>query len=229
MTKHYLIIGASRGIGFAVAQHLATSDHKISTASRTACSIGTWISADVTTDTGIDAIASSIASEPLDALLYLGGCWEATAFSDEYNFLSCSRKETRAVIATNLIAPILIVQALAPSLAATANSKIILMGSESGLDHAAPREVAYCASKFGLRGVAQSLTVAFSAHDIGVTLINPGDVATPEVLTDIEAGRMKSQGLIQLSQIFDSIDLILSCSNDAIPDEINLIPHRRRD
>lgn len=224
MVKHYLIIGASRGIGLAVAQHLASSANRVTTASRTPCSIGSWIKADVTTDDGIDAIKNSIGSEPLDALMFLGGCWEETAFTDDYSFLKSPRSETRNIISTNLVAPILIAQALATNLAAAENARFILMGSESGLDNAAPREVAYCASKFGLRGVAQSLTVAFQHDNIGVTLINPGDVATPEVLADIDAGRMKTRGLIPLSDIINSIDRVLSTSPETVPSEINLMP-----
>jgi 3-oxoacyl-[acyl-carrier protein] reductase len=228
MRKHYLIIGASRGIGLAVAQHVALLANRVTTVSRTPCSIGSWIKADVTTDDGIDAIKNSIGSEPLDALMYLGGCWEETAFTDDYSFLKSSRSETRNIISTNLIAPILIAQAFAPNLAAAENARVILMGSESGLDNAAPKEVAYCASKFGLRGVAQSLAVAFQPDQIGVTLINPGDVATPEVLADIDACSMKTQGLIPLSDIIKSIDLVLSSSPNTVPSEINLIPQKKR-
>jgi NAD(P)-dependent dehydrogenase (short-subunit alcohol dehydrogenase family) len=156
--------------------------------------------------------------------MFLGGCWEETAFTDDYSFLKSPRSETRNIISTNLVAPILIAQALATNLAAAENARFILMGSESGLDNAAPREVAYCASKFGLRGVAQSLTVAFQHDNIGVTLINPGDVATPEVLADIEAGRMKNHGLIALSEVIKSIDMALSAPPNKVPGEINLIP-----
>ena len=228
MEKHYLIIGASRGIGLAVAQHFASSASRVTTASRTPCSIGSWIKADVTTDDGIDAIQNSVGNEPLDALMYLGGCWEETAFTDDYNFLKSPRSETRNIITTNLVAPILIAQALATNLAAAENARIILMGSESGLDNAAPKEVAYCASKFGLRGVAQSLTVAFQPYKVGVTLINPSDVATPEVLADIDAGRMKTHSLIPLSDIINSIDRVLSTSLETVPGEINLIPLQTR-
>lgn len=224
MRKHYLIVGASRGIGFAVAEHLATTIHRISTASRSHCPIGNWIEADVTTDAGIKSIAESVGNEPLHALMYLGGCWESGAFTGDYHFLASSANETRNVINTNLVAPILIAQALTPNLAKAASARVILMGSESGLDNRASPEVAYSASKFGLRGVAQALTIEYEHSAISVSLINPGDVATPEVLADIDAGRMKTHGLIPLSAVIESIDTILQAPCEAVPGEINLIP-----
>jgi 3-oxoacyl-[acyl-carrier protein] reductase len=53
--------------------------------------------------------------------------------------------------------------------------------------------VANTASKFGLRGAAQAFKLALRDYKIGVTVINPGNVATEEVATDIEQGRFSHQ------------------------------------
>src|SRR5690606_25717321 len=78
----------------------------------------------------------------------------------------------------NLSSAILSVQALLPNLRLSDNPKIILIGSTSGLDNVQDREVAYVASKFGLRGAAHALRESLRAERIAVTCINPGYIAT---------------------------------------------------
>jgi 3-oxoacyl-[acyl-carrier protein] reductase len=56
------------------------------------------------------------------------------------------------------------------------------------MDNHSPQEVAYTASKVGLRGVSQSLAIAFRLLNIGVSIINPGYVGTPEAQNDIASG-----------------------------------------
>jgi 3-oxoacyl-[acyl-carrier protein] reductase len=222
MKGTYLIVGASRGIGAAVAEHLAIKVDKLLTASRSNSSWGDWVSADVTTDQGIDAIKAHVGDKPLNGLLYLGGVWEENAFTDDYDFLASTRGETRNVIAVNLTAPILLAQALAPNLAKVSDPRIILMGSTSGLECSEPREIATGASKFGLRGAALSLQAALEHLNVGVTLINPEDVATEEVLGDIAKGLSPPQELIPMADIIRTIDYVLETSPASTPREINV-------
>ena len=223
MAGRYLIVGASRGLGAAVAERLAVGAGKLFTASRTPAAHGTWIEADVSSDTGIDAIASAVGTEPLDALLFLGGTWESGAFTETYDFLSSPRSETRNVIAVNLIAPILLVQSLAGNLAQASNPRVVFIGALSGLDNAATAEVANTASKFGLRGAAQALARALRPQGIGVTVINPGNVATPEVLEDIACGAFGDQTPIPIGDLTRTLDYLLSLSADTVPQDINLV------
>lgn len=59
------------------------------------------------------------------------------------------------LLSVNLLAPILLVQALLPMM--TPGERVIFVGSTSGLDNFGCPEVANTASKFGLRGAAQAL------------------------------------------------------------------------
>lgn len=222
MPRTCLVVGASRGIGAAVAAHMAAQGAQVLSASRTPSATGTWIAADVATDAGLDAIAAAVGERPLDSLLYMGGIWEEGAFTAEYDFLGRPRAETRAVIAVNLTAPILLAQALAANLARAPDPRIVMIGSTSGLDRFAPVEVANTASKFGLRGAAQALATALRPQRIGVTLINPGNIATPEVLADIARGDFDPQEPIPMADILHSIDYALGCSPASAPEEINL-------
>lgn len=222
----YLIVGASRGLGAAVAAHLAPRVDRLFTASRTHAAQGTWIQADVATDEGLDALRAAVGDGPLDGLLFLGGTWEQDAFTKDYDFARSPRAETRAVIAVNLIAPILLTQGLADNLALAPNPRVVFIGALSGLDNAATVEVANTASKFGLRGAAQALALALRPQGIGVTVVNPGNLATPEVLEDIAGGAFGAQVPIPLEDLLRTLDYLLSLSADAVPQDINLMQKR---
>lgn len=221
--KTCLVVGASRGIGAAVAQHLDAAGHRIVAVSRTRSSIGEWIQADVGTAEGILTVLRGLDGRPLDALLFLGGVWEQHAFTDEYDFLASSDAETRHVIAVNLVAPIELTRGLYPNLRAGSNPRAVFMGSLSGLELGISPEVANAAAKFGLRGAAHALRRALRGSGIGCTVINPGNVATEEVLADIAAGRFPAQQAIPLIDICTAIAWVLGCSPEVDVGEITLM------
>lgn len=221
-----LVVGASRGIGAAGASHLVGAGHEVIAVSRSPSAHGRWVQADVATDSGLDQVVAGVGPGPLDALLYLGGTWERGAFTADYDFAASPRDETRAVLAVNLTAPILLAQALANRLAAAPNPRIILIGALSGRANAATVEVANTAAKFGLSGAAQALTIALRPQGIGVTVINPGYVATPEVEADIADGRFGDQAPIPMADLMATIDFVLAQSALAVPVTIDLAQKR---
>lgn len=222
MTKTILVIGASRGIGAAVAEHCAQAGHRVWAVSRTPPDVGQWIQADIATPDGIRQIANALTGVPIDALLFMGGVWEEGAFTSTYDFEVSPDAETRHVLAVNAIAPIEITKQIAPCLQKTENPRAIYIGALTGLDHCPSVEVANTASKFALRGAVQSLRLAFQSKNIGFTVINPGNIATAEVLDDIQAGRFAPQTAIPLSDVISAIDWVLSLSSAVDVGEINL-------
>ncbi|MEM8782621.1 MAG: SDR family oxidoreductase [Planctomycetota bacterium] len=215
-------MGASRGLGAAVAQHLSARGDHVLAVSRSPAIAGDWIQADVAEDAGLDTIVETIAGRDLDGVLYMGGTWERGAFTDEYDFLNSPRAETRHVIEVNLTAAILLVQALATNLQKAENPKVLLMGSMSGLPHTATREVANTAAMFGLQGAAEALQLALRKAKIGVSVINPGNMATPEVEQDIAEDRIGPQTPIALVELLRTVDYLLETGPTAVPTVINL-------
>ncbi|MEM8836833.1 MAG: SDR family oxidoreductase [Pseudomonadota bacterium] len=222
----YLVIGASRGIGGAVAAHLAAEGADLYSVSRSASEAGTWIEADVGSVEGINKVAAALGERTLDALLFLGGVWEKGAFTEDYDFLEATTEETLQMIAVNLTGPILLAQRLAKNLAQSQNGRIVLMGSMSGLPNTATREVANSAAKFGLQGAAEALNLSLREHGIAVTVINPDNVATPEVEEDIATGLFGDQVPIPMADITRTIDYILGVSLHAVPTSISLCQTR---
>ena len=220
--QQVLVAGASRGIGAAVAEHLVSQTDKLICVSRTPATYGRWIEADLSTKSGIDLVVDAIANSPLDALLYMGGTWETEAFTSQYSFEQCSDEDIERVINVNLLAPIRLVKSLLPSLRQANNPKIIFMGALSGLDNFPAREVANSASKFGLRGVVHALREELRPEKIGITVINPGNIGTPEVLEDLRRSGQPDTNAIPLTDLLNVIDCILSLSRSTCIKEIQM-------
>lgn len=222
MVTTYLIVGASRGIGASVAAHLADKGAVVLSVSRSPSPIGEWIQADIGTVDGVTRVLKAVGDRTLNGLLFLGGIWEDGAFTGRYSFLDSAVEETLQVIAVNLTAPILLAQGLAQNLTRAESARIVLMGSMSGLPNTESPEVANTASKFGLQGAAEALNVSLRPMGIATTVINPGNVATPEVERDIADGSFGEQVPIPMDDMMKTIDYVLSLSTASTPTAIAL-------
>ena len=96
------------------------------------------------------------------------------------------------------------------------------MGALSGLDNFPAREVANSASKFGLRGVVHALREELREDKIAVTVINPGNIATPEVLSDLKEAGESEENAIPLQDLLQVIDCVLSLSRSTCMKEIQI-------
>jgi len=226
MIRSMLIAGGSRGLSLAYAAHVAPRIPDLACAARGPAPHGTWLCADLATEEGIAAITAHYADRPLDALVFAGGTWEDGAFTDAYDFATAVPEEAARVIAVNLVAPIRLVQALLPAFARAGAPRAVFVGALSGLDNAATREVANSASKSGLRGAVQAMRRELGARGIGFTVLNPGNVATPEVEADIAEGRFGPQRPIPVGDFCAAVDFVLSLSPDSVVTEINLAQMR---
>ncbi len=208
-----VIMGASSGIGKAVAQYLEPKVTELVTISRSPSAYGRWIRTDVSQFQDIQKIKEQLNNASVDALLYLGGTWEKYAFTEAYNFEASPDEELRKVLDVNLLGPIRLIQALLPNLRRSDNARIVLMGA---LVRDYPsKEVANTASKFGLNGVVNALRKSdvFKKNRIGITVIHPGDVATPEVLKDLQQAGKPMDHAIPLDDMCTMIHCLLSLSN----------------
>lgn len=214
--RRTLILGASRGLGYALAEHLAhTGDELLLVARQPArgsvLSHATWIATDLSNSAGAsDTIANAVGTQPLDAIIANVGIWEAGAFADTYSFERTSDEETARIMTVNVTTTLMLVRRLLPNLRASENPKIIVIGSVSGLENSGTKEVAFAASNFAKRGMVHALRESLRADRIGVTIIEPGYMATPEVLADL--GSEQSHRAIPLQDIATLVEAVLKMS-----------------
>jgi len=223
MKKRMLIIGASRGIGAEMTKHFSNSEYDVIGVSRSPAIECEWINADISTPDGIQYLITQLGQMPIDALLFSGGVWEEHGFMENFDFRKTNDHETRHIMSVNLMAPIEITKGIAKNLSLALNPRAIYLGALSGIEQRASSQVAYSASKFGLRGAIQALRMALKEERIGFTVINPGNVATEEVLMDIQEGRLKGQTPIPVSDIISATEWILSLSHTVEVGDINLM------
>jgi NAD(P)-dependent dehydrogenase (short-subunit alcohol dehydrogenase family) len=179
-----IVTGASSGIGRATAIRFGKSGWTVVLAARRAQELAAVaaeipdavaVPTDLRDPAGITALVDrAAATGRIDALINnagLGGA--ASVLTDD--------ETVEAMIDVNLLAPIRLMRAAVPVMRAQGHGAIVNIGSVAG-------EIGisgtYSATKFALRGLTDSVRRELKGTGIGVTLIEPGHIATP-----LNAGR----------------------------------------
>jgi NADP-dependent 3-hydroxy acid dehydrogenase YdfG len=137
-----------------------------------------------------------------------------------------SPQQIRELIDTNLTGQIMLAREFIPQIKSGDSGDMIFMGSEAALS-GGKRGAVYCATKFGLRGLAQSLREECAGSGVRVGIINPGMVETEFFSElDFQPGAAESDHL-QPDDVAEAVWLMLSARSGAVIDEINLSPQQR--
>lgn len=228
----FLIIGGSRGIGEGFSLGLPDEGDRVWLVSRSRPAAldeddgvqREWLELDVAEPGSGEEIAAWIGSEVLDVVIYNAGIWESGGFEPEYDFDQAAEDESWHIIEVNLGAAITCIQAVLPHLRRSEKGRIILIGSAAGLENTGLLEVAYTASKFGVRGLAQALRENLRWDRIGVTCINPGEVANEIPYADGPEAALEAyeNARIPIQDIVDLVRCVIDLSPAACVKEINI-------
>ena len=90
-----------------------------------------------------------------------------------------SGEDYRRMMDTNLNGAYYLTQAFLPGMRRAKNGTIVHIGSDAGLQASAKSGPGYVMSKFGLRGLTQSINAEERANGIRACSILPGDIDTP--------------------------------------------------
>jgi short-subunit dehydrogenase len=129
--------------------------------------------ADLSDRSAVEAVAARVLSEhPAIGLLVNNA---GIALGGRFDQVSIDQFEQ--VMNVNFRAPMLLTHALLPALTATPGGHLVNVSSLFGLI-APPGQSAYCASKFALRGLSESLRSELIDNGVGVTTVHPGGIKT---------------------------------------------------
>ncbi|QER38291.1 SDR family oxidoreductase [Acinetobacter suaedae] len=224
--KTFLIYGVSKGLGKAIVQAVPKPTDTIYGVSRTQpqkIPNLNWICTDLSkSEQAVSDVKTAIGQQKVDVLIYNVGIWEQQAFSENYNFADVSAAEINQIINTNIITCIQSIQSLLENLKRSDNAKIILIGSTWGVDNHNGKELVFSATKFALRGIAQSLREILREHLIGVSVLNLGYLASEYEIDEPTQDVLEETkfSLIPLSDVIQAIHFIISTSKASCVKEI---------
>src|SRR5580765_1376301 len=167
-----LITGAAGGIGMATAQVLANRGHSVIATDISALSGLEGIHAHVLDVTSDDSVARCLKEVgPLDAIVNNAGIFGQGPVE------SYPLDRIRQLFETNTLGALRVIQAVLPAWRKRGSGVIVNVSSVSGRV-SSPLEAAYCASKFALEALTESLHLEVRHFGIRSVLIEPGAIAT---------------------------------------------------
>lgn len=222
MCRRVLVTGASSGIGQAITEKLLTNGNQV------------WgISRRLQKKTHPHFHPHSIDLSDLDKLGE-----KLTPFTDVDavicnagrghfgNLEEFSLRQIRSLIDLNFLSHVYLIKTLLPSLKKQMRADIIFIGSEASLVGKQKGSI-YCASKFALRGFAQSLRDECSRSSVQVSMIQPGMVRTPFYDTlKFHPGEEETHAILP-EDIAEMTNLILKMRFGTVCNEIVLSPMKK--
>jgi len=134
-----------------------------------------------------------------------------------------SLADMELVMNTNFLSHAIVTKAFLPLLKGQRRGDIVFTGSEAALRGGRQGSL-YCASKFAIRGFAQSLREECGKSGVRVSLINPGGVRTPffDELHFEPGGN--AENALAAEDIAAALAMIIEARPSAVLEEINLRP-----
>jgi short-subunit dehydrogenase len=171
-----LLTGASGGIGQAMAQRLGRAGAQVMGVGRAPtppAEAGTpaWVQADLTTTEGLATVTSAAASWRANVVVHAAGVPAFGPLGD------VPATQVQAVLHANLLAPMLLTQALLPHLLRLPRAQIVFVGSALGRI-GLPGFSVYGASKAGLHGFAEALRRELADSPVRVQTLGPRSTRT---------------------------------------------------
>jgi len=177
-----LVVGASRGIGEAVARSLSAAGARVYVAARSIDSIrgiaedigGKALSMDLLTpssvSTALDELTDDLASAP-DIVVNAAGIFQIASVTDT------SLEMFEEAWATNLRGPFMVLRMLLPSMVARGSGTVVTIGSVAG-SKPYPGNAAYSSTKYGLRGLHEVMVEELRGSGVRSCLIAPAATDT---------------------------------------------------
>ncbi len=222
--KRILITGASRGIGRAIAEKLATQETMLLLHGRDSAALAETQSAieqrgaraeivacDLSDPNAVKEMADRIAGEPLDILVNNAGVAVVKPLAD------VSLGDWQRAMAVNVTAPFLLTQKLASAIPRGGSIvNILSVAARTGF----PGWSSYSTTKFALEGFSQSIREELRARGIRVINIYPAATAT-EIWKGVE-GEWPLEKMISPADVADAVGFALERPPGLLIENISL-------
>ena len=130
------------------------------------------------------------------------------------------------LIDLNFTSHAFLVRAFLPLMKRAGTGRVLFVGSEAALQ-GTQKGAVYCASKFALRGFAQSLRAECARSGIAVSIVNPGMVQS-DFYRDLDfAPGADAENYLEPEDVADVIVGILKARPQAVAEEVNITPLKR--
>lgn len=223
--RTHLLTGAGSGIGAELARRLHGRGDRLVLLARSQARATELADAfpgafTVVADLADPASLELPALDPLDSVLHVAGVVDLATVAEQ------TTAQLREHVDVNLVAPAVLTRLTLPQVRA-ARGTYVFVNSSAGLD-AKPAWSAYAASKFGLRGFADSLRGEEVEHGVRVTTVFPSRTATPmqEKVHEQEGRTYDPAQWIDPGVVADTVLHVLDLPPGATIPEVTLRPIR---
>jgi len=218
------VTGASRGIGAATAEALRTAGARVIRVARSLPPLEGYLDvpADLTDADQVEALAERVRREvgPPDIVVSNAGGFLLRPLQDT------SIAYFDAQVSLNLRAAFAVARAFLPMLEAAGRGCFITVGSVA--DHVGfPENAAYAASKYGLRGLHETLLAEYRGTGVRLSLISPGPTDTDlwaPFDPDRREGFPKRAAMLRPADVADAVLFIATRPPHVLIDWLRLGP-----
>jgi short-subunit dehydrogenase len=222
--KRYLITGASRGIGRAIAEKLAGQDVELLLHGRDTvalqqtrkaverhCANVALLIYDLATARGVSDLTAEVGQNPIDLLVNNAGIAVVKPFTEITSI------EWEQTIGVNITAPFLLTQRFAPRMP-PGSSVVNILSVAAKIVF--PSWSAYCMSKFALEGFSRC--VREELRDRKVRVINVYPAATNTEIWNQLEGQWSRERMMNATQVADAVAFALARPTDTLIENITL-------
>ncbi len=222
--KRYLITGASRGIGRAIAEKVAAEDVTLLLHGRDTvalaetrkgveahCSKVIPLIHDLATSAGVSDLIAEVGAQPIDLLVNNAGVAIVKPFGE------ITQIEWEQTVGVNITAPFMLTQHFAPRMPPGSSVvNILSIAAKTGFANWS----AYCMSKFALEGFSQAVREELREHKIRVINIYPAATDT-NIWSSVE-GNWPREKMISPNDVASAVAYALSQPADVALENISL-------
>ncbi len=222
--KRFLITGASRGIGRAIAEKLAASDVElllhgrdtvaladVCNSVKPSCARVLRLIHDLAVTSGVADLIAEVGKDPLDLLVNNAGVAVVKPFGE------ITKVEWEQTVGVNITAPFVLTQHFAPRMPPGSSIvNILSIAAKTGFANWS----AYCMSKFALEGFLQSVREELRDHKIRVINVYPTATDT-NIWNNIE-GKWPRERMISPEEVAGAVSYALSRPTDVALENITL-------